>query len=172
MAYTHRFTKSQKSHSLKVSCIFLYKPCIIRRIKPSLFLCVHYVRIIWTPFFLLFQANIIRRSLPLVLKTLVSRWDFWDFQDKTLEFSRIIVPFTSCHSKIEARQFAPLRKSQILNLQSKIRLQPQKVHLSSIIYAVYRTWFIYLLHKSQLAVAHPRACETFLFPLLTKADQK
>ena len=63
MAYTHRFTKSQKSHSLKVSCNFLYKPCIIRRIKLSLVLCVHYVRIIRTPFFLLFQANIIRRSL-------------------------------------------------------------------------------------------------------------
>ena len=47
--------------------------------------------LIRTPFFLLFQANIIRRSLPPVLKTLVSRWDFWDFQDKTLEFSRIIV---------------------------------------------------------------------------------
>ena len=124
MAYTYSFTKSQKSHSLKVSCNFLYKPCIIRRIKLSLVLCVHYVRIIRTPFFLLFQANIIRRSLPPVLKTLVSRWDFWDFwdfQDKTLEFSRIIVHFTSCHSKIEARQFAPLRKSQILNLQSKIR---------------------------------------------------
>ena len=62
-----------------------------------------------------------------------------------LSSSFLFVHFTSCLSKIEARQFVPLRKSQILNLQSKIRRQPPKVHLSSIIYAVYRTWFIYHL---------------------------
>ena len=49
--------------------------------------------LIRTPFFLLFQANIIRRSL---------------------------LPFSSSHSKIGARQFAPLRKSKISNIKSPI----------------------------------------------------
>ena len=73
----------------------------------------------------------------------------------SLNFARPLLPFHIVPLKNRSETiFAPLRKSQILNLQSKIRRQPPKVHLLSIIYAVYRTWFIY--HLSSIIYAAGR----------------